>query len=93
MGRDLPASAETQMGVAGGMGVAVGDGRSSMTLLVPPATEVEIEDMARELGIGKADVFSRALALLRLGMRAKEDGMRLAVVDSQGKPQIEITGL
>jgi hypothetical protein len=95
MGRDLPVSAETQMGVASGMGVAVGGGQSSVafTMLVSPSTDADIEEMAKELGTTKTDVFRRALALLRLGLEARKDGMHLALVDADGKTQTEITGL
>lgn len=83
MGREIHVSAEDRLHVS--------DTTTSLT--VPPETDANVEQLARDIGASKAEVFARALALLRLAVDAKGQGKRVGVVDREGHLETEITGL
>jgi hypothetical protein len=64
-----------------------------LNLAIDAGTDAEIDRLAGEIRGTKADVFSRALALLKLAVDAKKEGKHLAVVGLDGKLESEITGL
>lgn len=85
MGREIPVSGENIASASGGTTAAT-------SLMVPPATDANVERLARQMGVSKAEVFSRALALLSLAVDAHGDGKLVGVVDRDGHLETEITG-
>ncbi len=67
-------------------------GISATGLAVPPQTDANVERLARRMGVSKAEVFSRALALLGVAVDAKEQGKGVGVVDREGRLETEIVG-
>jgi hypothetical protein len=84
MGQEIPVSTESNLRLSSNV---------SLILEMPPDEDARIEDLARQIGGGKTDVFRHALGLLALAVRAREEGKRLGIIGRDGKIEAEITGL
>jgi hypothetical protein len=56
-----------------------------------PKTESHLNQLARDIGGSREDVFKVALALLTVAVRAEQEGKKLGGVDDQGNIDTEIT--
>ena len=52
-----------------------------------------LNQLARDIGGSREDVFKRALALLTVAVKAKQEGKGIAIVDQDGTIDTEITGI
>ncbi len=66
---------------------------SAFGFAVSAETDAEIDRLAHAIGGSKEDVFSRALALLKLAVEAKTRGKRVAIIDAEDHIDTEITGI
>jgi hypothetical protein len=55
-------------------------------------TEACVDQLARDIGGTREDVFRLALALFTLAVEAKHEGKRIAIVDDEGNIDTEIKG-
>jgi hypothetical protein len=83
MGREIHAHAANS---------ATASSTASATLTIPPETHANVERLAKAMGVEKAEVFSRALALLDVAVDAKAHGNAIGIVDSEGHLVNEISG-
>jgi hypothetical protein len=56
-------------------------------------TESHLNQLARDIGGSREDVLRRALALLTVAVRAKQEGKGIAIIDQEGNVDTEITGI
>ncbi len=63
---------------------------SDLELEIPPETEAVLEHLAGKIHGTKAEVFSWALALLKVAFEAHDKGQKLMIVDQAGKPISEV---
>lgn len=56
-----------------------------------PKTESHLNELARDIGGSREDVFRIALALLTVAVKAKQDGKKLAIIDDKGNIDTETT--
>jgi hypothetical protein len=61
-------------------------------LSMSPSMESHINQLARDIGGSREDALKRALALLTVAVKARQEGKGLAIVDEQGNVDTEITG-
>jgi hypothetical protein len=87
MGQSLHASAESSLDLSGEASGAV-----TWDLTLSQHTEARVDQLAKEIGGTRDDVFKKAVALLSLAVMAKHEGKRIAIVDSDGNIDTEITG-
>jgi len=61
-----------------------------LDLVITPSADKAMGEIAAKLGVGKADVLSWGLAILKVAMDAKEEGKKLAIVDQAGNVTAEL---
>jgi hypothetical protein len=81
----MSVSTESRAGPSDQGGVVTWD------LSMTPKTESHLNQLARDIGGSREDVFRLALSLLAVAVRAKQDGKKLALIDEQGNIDTEST--
>ena len=82
----MSASTESKLGLSDKADVVIWD------LSISPGMESHINQLARDIGGSREDALKRALALLTVAVKARQEGKGLAIVDEQGNIDTEITG-
>lgn len=87
MGRSLAESPRTRAPFSADDDVVTWD------LSMTTQSEAHWNQLARDIGGSRADVLRRALALLTIAVRARQEGKGLAIIDQEGNVDTEITGI
>jgi hypothetical protein len=64
-----------------------------LSLDLSPKTNAVLERLAGDVGVSKADVLRRSIALMKFAVEAKNQNRRLGAVDKDGNLVTEIVGL
>jgi len=64
-----------------------------LSLDLSPKTNSVLERLAGDVGVSKADVLRRSIALMEFAVEAKNQNRRLGAFDKDGNLVIEIVGL
>ena len=59
-----------------------------ITLDLTPQAAAELERIRDKAGVTKAELFRHAFSLLRIYVKAVEDGQELCIIDPKGKDKV-----